>query len=175
MILLGCMTHNEYMHHYNFGGNRELAIQRDKERCVHCGMTRIEHRRLFNCDLNVDHIKGIGVRDKYGGKRHNLDNLQTLCKRCHGSKDGRKAKGWKDTRVVLKCLVCNKNFKVKNYRKGIANFCSKKCFYKKNLESRKMIIALKGKESAKNIARKFNLSISHIYGIHNGSIKFKFI
>lgn len=75
----------QYMHKYRFGGLREEAIKRDNERCVKCGMTRIQHKRVFNRDITVDHIDGQG---RYAEEPHNeLSNLQTLCLRCHGRKD----------------------------------------------------------------------------------------
>lgn len=69
------------MHAYRFGGNREKVIVRDGEKCVRCRLTRQEHRHLYGGDLTVDHIDG---------NRNNnvLNNLLTLCRKCHGIKDG---------------------------------------------------------------------------------------
>lgn len=69
-----------------FGGNRELAIQRDNERCVRCGMTREEHRSKYDKDLTVDHIDRQGSNVPVSQKNNHLDNLQTLCFPCHGEK-----------------------------------------------------------------------------------------
>ncbi len=68
-----------------FGGNREQAIQRDGEKCVKCGMTRAEHIAVYGHDITVDHIdkRGSKVKDK----NNSLDNLQTLCLKCHSYKD----------------------------------------------------------------------------------------
>lgn len=77
-------THNDK---YFFGGNREIAIQRDGEKCVKCGMTREEHREKFNKDITVDHIDGRGVNSPPHLKNNALDNLQTLCSPCHIIKD----------------------------------------------------------------------------------------
>lgn len=74
-----------------FGGNRELAIQRDGEKCVKCGMTRIEHKKKFGCDITVDHIDGNGKYTEPHLRNNSLDNLQTLCLSCHGSKDARRS------------------------------------------------------------------------------------
>lgn len=63
-----------------YGGNREKVIQRDKESCVRCGMTRREHHRRWYTDINVDHIS----RDRSDNR---MTNLQTLCLFCHGEKD----------------------------------------------------------------------------------------
>lgn len=70
-----------------FGGNREKAIQRDGEACVQCGVTREQHRRVYGYDLTVDHIDGKGRNTPVELQNHAMDNLQTLCGRCHGQKD----------------------------------------------------------------------------------------
>ena len=73
---------------HHFGGNRETAIQRDHEKCVHCGMSREEHKEVFGFDITVDHIKGRGTHDpKSQVASNSLENLQTLCIRCHIKKD----------------------------------------------------------------------------------------
>lgn len=70
-----------------FGGNRERVILRDGEKCVECGMTREEHKRKWGRDITVDHIDGNGRNVSVRKKNNNMDNLQTLCLSCHGSKD----------------------------------------------------------------------------------------
>ncbi len=76
---------NDERNKYNFGGNREKAIQREGEKCVKCGMTRSKHKSKYGVDITVDHIDGNGRYSKK--KNHSLDNLQTLCMPCHGAKD----------------------------------------------------------------------------------------
>lgn len=83
----------EETHRSRFGGNRELAIERDGFACVRCGMTRREHKNRFGRDITVDHIDGFGRNTPRVDKHNNLDNLQTLCCVCHGKKDGGK---WKE-------------------------------------------------------------------------------
>lgn len=68
-----------------FGGNREIVILRDGEKCVACGMTRMEHRKKYGRDITVDHIDGRGRNTK--DKNNELDNLRTLCLSCHGKSD----------------------------------------------------------------------------------------
>ena len=68
-----------------FGGNREKTIQRDKEQCVVCQMTRQEHWQQYGKDITVNHINGKGRNAKE--KDHSLENLETLCLKCHGLKD----------------------------------------------------------------------------------------
>lgn len=69
--------------HYRFGGNRQKVLERDGFKCVACGMTAKEHKRLYKRIMTVDHID----RNK---QNHALTNLQTLCLPCHGRKDGKK-------------------------------------------------------------------------------------
>jgi hypothetical protein len=80
---------------YRFGGMREVALERDEWRCVHCGMSQEQHMIIFNISLTVDHIDGKGIYSKV--KNNDLDNLQTLCLRCHGKKDIKKRK-WRPTK-----------------------------------------------------------------------------
>ena len=76
----------------HFGGNREITIQRDGEKCVTCGMTRTEHRERFRRDITVDHIDDNGLNKPVELKNNSLDNLQTLCIQCHARKDNRENK-----------------------------------------------------------------------------------
>lgn len=71
----------------NFGGNRELVIRRDGEKCLHCGITREQHKAKYGRDIAVDHIdhRGTGLRKMY--RNNSIDNLQTLCFSCHSKKD----------------------------------------------------------------------------------------
>ena len=72
-----------------FGGNREIVLARDGNKCVQCGMTREQHQKTFKRDITVDHIDG---RGRYSAsKNHEIDNLQTLCLICHGKKDSKRS------------------------------------------------------------------------------------
>lgn len=66
---------------YEFGGNKQLALERDNFECQDCGMSQEKHIILFNTELIVHHKDGQGRRSKK--KNHNIDNLITLCVRCH--------------------------------------------------------------------------------------------
>lgn len=81
-----------------FGGNREIAIQRDGERCVSCSMTREEHLSKYGCDITVDHIDGKGAYTARDEKNNSLDNLQTLCMSCHGKKDNVRRKSYRKSK-----------------------------------------------------------------------------
>jgi 5-methylcytosine-specific restriction endonuclease McrA len=72
-----------------FGDNRVAALARDGYRCVSCGMTNDEHQERWGCTLTIDHIDGQGRGNPT--PNGDLANLQTLCLRCHGSKDGKRA------------------------------------------------------------------------------------
>ena len=66
--------------HYATGGLRQQVLERDGAQCVRCGLTDAQHKEHWGRPITVDH------KDK--DKSHNtLDNLQTLCLRCHGTKD----------------------------------------------------------------------------------------
>ena len=57
----------------NFGGNRELTLIRDRNRCVRCGSEN---------KLTVHHKDRSG-RGLKSGHNNDLSNLETLCRRCH--------------------------------------------------------------------------------------------
>jgi 5-methylcytosine-specific restriction endonuclease McrA len=81
-----------------FGGLREIVIQRDRERCCQCGMTRQQHYEKYHRDITVDHKNRKGRGVKKDEQDNTLENLWTLCISCHMKKDGglnalRKKKG----------------------------------------------------------------------------------
>jgi len=61
------------------GQLKQRVRERDGKVCTECGMPQKEHRNEFNQSLHVHHIDG----DKTNNK---LENLVSLCTRCHGSK-----------------------------------------------------------------------------------------
>ena len=74
---------------YQFGGNTKAVLERDGYKCVVCGMTNEEHKAKWGVRITIDHIDNKGRYVPPKQKNNALDNLQTLCRRCHGSKDGR--------------------------------------------------------------------------------------
>lgn len=73
-----------------FGGQRLIVLERDKYKCVDCGMTQDEHIAQYKKSLTINHINGRGRRSAEPDNR--LENLETLCLRCHGLKDCQNAK-----------------------------------------------------------------------------------
>lgn len=69
-----------------FSGLRFIVFKRDGFRCVECGMTNEQHVAMWGKSLTINHINGIGRNHKVPDNR--LENLETLCLRCHGKKDG---------------------------------------------------------------------------------------
>lgn len=59
---------------YYYGGNRQAAFDRDGRKCVQCGTPRV---------LVLHHIDGKGKGVPRAEQNHALDNLLTLCNRCH--------------------------------------------------------------------------------------------
>lgn len=57
-----------------YDGQREAVLQRDQYKCQKCGSTR---------QLCVHHKDGKGRSVPIGSKNNLLDNLTTLCRRCH--------------------------------------------------------------------------------------------
>jgi hypothetical protein len=67
--------------HYEFDKARDTVLDRDGRTCVRCGMTEIEHRQRWGWPLTIDHID-------HNRQNNDPSNLQCLCCRCHGKKDG---------------------------------------------------------------------------------------
>jgi 5-methylcytosine-specific restriction endonuclease McrA len=63
------------LHGQAYLAQRKLAWERDGKKCVWCGKT------LTIYEAEMDHIK---LRKMGGGERDDsLENLRTLCNRCH--------------------------------------------------------------------------------------------
>ena len=75
-----------YNNKRNFGGKRHIVLGRDNWECQQCGMTQEQHFILFNKSLTIHHKDGKGSSSKE--KNNDLDNLITLCVRCHAMIDG---------------------------------------------------------------------------------------
>ena len=65
---------------YNFGGNRDKALERDGYRCQHCSTDQ---------SLEVHHIDGRGTTTPKELRNHALENLLTLCTSCHAKEHAR--------------------------------------------------------------------------------------
>lgn len=75
----------------NFGSwkLRESVILRDGEKCTKCGISRQEHYKKWYQDLHVDHKDNYGRNIARCYKNNSLENLITLCIRCHRSKSAK--------------------------------------------------------------------------------------
>jgi len=68
---------------FYFSGNRDLALERDNWECQECGMSQEKCIVVFNRALSVHHIDENGLNVSKKEKNNDLDNLITLCTRCH--------------------------------------------------------------------------------------------
>lgn len=69
-----------------FGGIRKIILERDGYRCLDCGMTQEQHFVKWKKSLTINHIDGQGRNSLI--PNNDPTNLETLCLRCHGLKDG---------------------------------------------------------------------------------------
>lgn len=74
-----------------FGGLRLEVFNRDKNQCVDCGMNQKEHVKRWGKSLTINHINGVGRNSVIPDNR--IENLETLCLKCHGIKDSKRTKG----------------------------------------------------------------------------------
>jgi len=81
----------EASHRHRFGGNRQIVLERDNWQCQECGMNNEQHIVIFGKSLVVHHIDGNGRNSKK--PNNNINNLITLCSRCHGTIEGDSSKG----------------------------------------------------------------------------------
>lgn len=61
---------------------RAKVFKRDKYRCVECGSDGKNHTNYESIELDADHITPISL----GGDEWDINNIQTLCTRCHKNK-----------------------------------------------------------------------------------------
>lgn len=66
---------------------RRKAIERDRNRCQSCGVSRPHYQEFRGYDLDVHHIT---PEDEFDSQldAHALENLITLCKTCHSECEG---------------------------------------------------------------------------------------
>jgi len=68
---------------FHFGGNRDLVLERDNWECQECGMSQEKCIILFNRQLSVHHKDENGLNVPKEEKNNDIDNLITMCTRCH--------------------------------------------------------------------------------------------
>ncbi len=70
-----------------YGGLWGKVMERDNYSCQRCGMTNEEHIAKWKRHITIDHIDGRGSGLAKKDKNNTMENLQTLCFKCHGYKD----------------------------------------------------------------------------------------
>ncbi|GAA0069256.1 hypothetical protein UT300003_07790 [Clostridium sardiniense] len=70
----------------NWQEQRKKALERDKYRCVDCGITNEESKKIFKASLSIHHIKPFRLFSNYI-EANSLDNLESLCNICHMRKE----------------------------------------------------------------------------------------
>lgn len=70
----------------NWQKARRAALERDGHECIECGKGREEQYAKTGRDLNVHHITPIRKFDN-PSNANGLENLETLCSKCHFEKD----------------------------------------------------------------------------------------
>jgi len=72
--------HWEYRKRTKMGGNWWPALQRDRFTCQLCKSTLYPSQWVGSKQLIVHHLDGTGEEES---KNHNIENLLTLCSKCH--------------------------------------------------------------------------------------------
>ena len=83
----GRIITQKYWNKINFGGMRDYVLERDNWTCQDCGMTQEQHILIFGKNITIHHIDQKGSTSEI--KNNNLNNLITLCLRCHGKRDNK--------------------------------------------------------------------------------------
>lgn len=125
---------------FAFGRRKDVILSRDNYQCQICGMSRKEHYKKYSKDLEIHHIDGNGINKKKIDKNNDLDNLITLCCKCHKKIDGWKIREKKWSRKFDKCVMCG-TVKRGYGGNGLCTLCYekereeyKRVWYKKKLD-----------------------------------------
>lgn len=68
-----------------YGVSRYVVFERDNWKCKKCGMGIKEHLKNWANPFDIHHIDGNGIYSKESNNK--IDNLMTLCCRCHAKID----------------------------------------------------------------------------------------
>jgi len=111
-------------YHYIYSSNKEKAFERDNFKCVICGSVN---------NIEIHHLDGNGASKegkmlKVKEQNNHLDNLLTLCIKCHRKVDkwkagAKKINTW--SKKYDKCIKCN----LTNIKYGGKGLCIK-CYNK---------------------------------------------
>ncbi len=63
-----------------------VILERDNWQCQMCGMNQEQSIVIFGKSLSIHHIDGQGSNLKKAERNDSMDNLETLCARCHTTK-----------------------------------------------------------------------------------------
>ena len=98
-----------------FGGNRQACYERDGHKCTKCGSIN---------NLVPHHIDFSGQSEN---PNHSLENLTTLCKKCHMEVHDPNPN--KPNKIERKCLICGKVFYtvLSRIKDGKGKVCSIEC------------------------------------------------
>lgn len=78
---------NDHIYDRLYGGNRNTVLERDGYECQMCGLGYDEQLKRYGRGLAIDHIDGCGIKVSLDKRNNDIDNLWTLCSRCHGKKE----------------------------------------------------------------------------------------
>ena len=87
----------ERYNRYRFWGNYEKVLKRDNYECVKCGLENKEHIKKYWCNITIDHIDWLWRNSE--SKNNNINNLQTLCLKCHWEKDTKRTKHYINSKI----------------------------------------------------------------------------
>lgn len=106
---------DEYHNKTRYGGNRDKCFERDGYMCVRCGGKN---------QLVPHHKDGSGQAEN---PNHNLDNLETLCRKCHMAEHDPNPN--KPNKITLECEYCKQQFQItpSRHANGRGRFCSRNC------------------------------------------------
>lgn len=80
---------------YLYGGMKKQVYSRDRYSCVDCGITQYEYTKLGHGKLHIHHIDGTGWGKSSKDKNNDINNLVTLCNKCHSRETQRILHGHK--------------------------------------------------------------------------------
>lgn len=111
----------KYRDNVFYSGNRIKALERDLHSCKDCGSKK---------NLTVHHIDKTG---QYKNPNNNMDNLITLCRKCH------RKHHTTGGIVICNCIYCGKEYEADRHDvvNGKNRYCSRECCDKDKIGKKK--------------------------------------